>query len=168
MNGIRIAGPTDAGAIHAIYAPIVRHTHISFELEPPSLEQMQERLASSPVPWLVREEAGGTIAGFASAGPFRSREAYRWTAETSVYVTESARRRGVGRGLGEALLEQLRSARYRSAVAIVALPNPASEGLMHALGYRQAGLLRDAGFKLDRWWDVALWQRRFYPEPSGS
>ena len=116
-------------------------------------------MESAPVPWLVREGDGETIAGFASAGPFRSREAYRWTAETSVYVAESARHGGVGRALGEAILEQLRSAKYRSAIGVVALPNPASERLMKALGYRQVGVLRDAGFKLDRWWDVALWQR---------
>jgi phosphinothricin acetyltransferase len=143
----------------------VRDTHISFEIDPPTLEEILRRMTSSPVPWLVGEGEGGTIVGFASAGPFRSREAYRWTAETSVYVAESVRRRGFGRGLGEAILEQLRSAKYRSAVGIIALPNPASEGLMEALGYRRVGVLRDAGFKLGRWWDVALWQRPLSPEP---
>jgi phosphinothricin acetyltransferase len=122
-------------------------------------------MESSPVPWLVHE-SDGRIDGFASAGPFRSRGAYRWTAETSMYVAESARRRGVGRALGEAILEQLKSANYRSAVSIVALPNPASERLMTSLGYRQVGRIRDAGFKLDRWWDVAFWQRHLSAEPT--
>lgn len=124
-------------------------------------------MKSSPVPWLVRE-SDGRIDGFASAGPFRSRAAYRWTAETSMYVAEPARRRGVGRALGEAILEQLRSANYRSAVSIVALPNPASEQLMTSLGYKQVGILRDAGFKLDRWWDVAFWQRHLSGQPTRS
>jgi phosphinothricin acetyltransferase len=143
----------------------VRDTHISFELEPPSVEEIRRRLESAPVPWLVHE-GDGRIAGFASAGPFRSRAAYRWTAETSMYVAEWARRRGVGHGLGEAILEQLKSANYRSAVSIVALPNAASERLMTSLGYRQVGVLRDAGFKLDRWWDVAFWQRHLLADPT--
>lgn len=143
----------------------MRETHISFEIDPPSLEEIRGRMASSPVPWLVGEGEGGTIAGFASAGAFRPREAYRWTAETSVYVAESARRLGFGRGLGEAILEQLRSAKYRSAVGVIALPNPASESLIEALSYHRVGVLRDAGFKLDRWWDVALWQRPLSAEP---
>jgi phosphinothricin acetyltransferase len=108
-------------------------------------------------------EAGGEIAGFASSGPFRERAAYRWTAETSIYVAESARRRGVGRSLGEAILEELRSEGYRSAIGVVALPNPGSEGLMKALGFQAVGVIRDAGFKLGRWWDVELWQRHLSP-----
>lgn len=122
-------------------------------------------MESSPLPWLVHESEG-RVDGFASAGPFRSRAAYRWTAETSLYVAEAARRRGVGHSLGEAILERLKSANYRSAVGIVALPNPASERLLTSLGYRQVGVLRDAGFKLDRWWDVALWQRHISPDPT--
>jgi phosphinothricin acetyltransferase len=147
----------------------VRETHISFELEVPSIAEIRRRIDASAVPWLVREGSGGSIVGFASAGPFRSREAYRWTAETSVYVAESARRRGFGRGLVEAILEQLGSASYRSAVGVVALPNPASEGLLSALRFRRVGVLREAGFKLDRWWDVALWQRHLAsdsPDPG--
>jgi phosphinothricin acetyltransferase len=114
-------------------------------------------MKAAPVPWLVAEEE--KVVGFASAGPFRARPAYRWTAEASIYVAKAARRRGVARGLGEAILERLRVAGYRSAIGVVALPNPASEGLMKALGFRPVGVIHDAGFKLDRWWDVALWQR---------
>ena len=155
-------------AIHAIYAPIVRETHVSFELETPSIAEIRRRIEASAVPWLVREGSGGSIVGFASAGPFRSREAYRWTAETSVHVAESARRRGLGRALLEAILEQLGSASYRSAVGVVALPNAASEGLLSVLGFRRVGVLREAGFKLDRWWDVALWQRHLPLQPPGA
>ncbi|HEY7473309.1 MAG TPA: GNAT family N-acetyltransferase [Gemmatimonadota bacterium] len=156
MGGIRIAAPADVDAIRSIYAPIVRDTHVSFEIEPPSAEEIRRRIESAPVPWLVREES--EIVGFASAGPFRPRPAYRWTAEASVYVAESARRRGAGRELGAAILDALRSAGYHTAVGVVALPNAASEGLLQALGYRRVGVLREAGFKLGRWWDVALWQ----------
>ena len=157
MAGIRIAGAADAHAIQAIYAPIVRDTHISFEIEPPSVEEIRRRIQSAPVPWLVRDEK--PIVGFASAGPFRARPAYRWTAEASVYVAEVARRKGVGRELGAAILDTLRDAGYHSAVGVVALPNAASESLLRALGYERVGVIKEAGFKLDRWWDVALWQR---------
>lgn len=166
MTGIRPAAPGDLPAIHAIYAPIVTATHISFEVEPPSVEDMRRRMEAAPIPWLVRESADG-IAGFASAGPFRERAAYRWTAEMSIYVADHSRLRGVGRALGEALLERLRRGGYRSAVGVVALPNHASEGLLRALGFRPAGLLREAGFKLDRWWDVQLWQCAL-EEPQGD
>lgn len=161
-TGIRPATAADAPTILALYAPIVRDTHISFEVEPPSEEEIRRRMEVSRGTWLVWE-AGEEIAGFASSGPFRERAAYRWTAETSIYVAESARRRGVGRSLGEAILEELRSEGYRSAIGVVALPNPGSEGLMKALGFQAVGVIRDAGFKLDRWWDVELWQRHLSP-----
>ncbi|HYO45888.1 MAG TPA: GNAT family N-acetyltransferase [Gemmatimonadota bacterium] len=162
MTEIRPATAADSRAIQAVYAPIVRDTHISFEIEPPSDEEIRRRIEAAPVPWLVRETEG-EIVGFASAGPFRERAAYRWTAETSIYVAESARRRGIGRDLGEAILERLRSGGYKSAIGVVALPNPASEGLMKALGFRPVGILREAGFKLGCWWDVQLWQRHLSP-----
>jgi phosphinothricin acetyltransferase len=165
MTGIRPAAPQDSPAIHAIYAPIVAGTHISFELEPPSAEEVRRRMEAAPVPWLVHESEA-EIVGFASAGPFRERAAYRWTAEMSIYVAERVRLRGVGRALGEALLERLRAGGYHSAVGVVALPNSASEGLLRALGFRPAGLLREAGYKQGRWWDVQLWQR-VLEEPHG-
>jgi phosphinothricin acetyltransferase len=157
VSGIRAAAPADARAIQSIYAPIVRETHFSFEIEPPSVEEIRRRMESAPVRWIVHED--GAILGFASGGPFRERAAYRWTAEASVYVAEAARGRGVGRDLGVAILDSLRSAGYHSAVGVVALPNAASEGLLLALGYLRVGVIREAGFKLGRWWDVALWQR---------
>ena len=114
-------------------------------------------MKAAPIPWIVADE--GTVVGFASAGPFRSRAAYGRTAEASIYVAEGARRKGVGRALGEAILGDLGSAGYHSAIGVVALPNPASERLLQALGFRAVGTIREAGFKLDRWWDVQLWQR---------
>lgn len=166
MTGIRPAASQDTPSIHAIYAPIVAGTHISFEVEPPSEEEVRRRMDAAPIPWLV-QESEGEIVGFANAGPFRERAAYRWTAEMSIYVAERARQRGVGRALGEALLERLRVGGYRSAVGVVALPNSASEGLLRALGFQPVGLLREAGYKLDRWWDVQLWQR-VLQEPRGD
>jgi L-amino acid N-acyltransferase YncA len=163
-SGPRDAGPQDAAAIRSIYAPIVRETHISFEIDPPSEAEIRRRLADAPVPWLVWESEG-TVVGYASAGRFRERPAYRWTAEASIYVAPDARRRGIGRSLCRGILDRLRDAGYRSTVGVVALPNPASEGLLETLGFRPVGVLREAGFKLDRWWDVGLWQRDLDPGP---
>ena len=162
MTAIRPATSQDASRLCAIYTPIVAATHISFEVEPPTEEEMGRRMEAAPVPWLVRESEGEVV-GFASAAPFRERAAYRWTAEMSIYVAERARLRGLGRELGMALLEGLRSGGYHSAVGVVALPNAASEGLLRALGFEPAGLLREAGYKLGRWWDVQLWQRIVHP-----
>lgn len=157
MTDVRPAAPRDAFGIRAIYAPIVVGTHISFEVDPPSEAELVRRMEAAPIPWLVGESEGEVV-GFASVAPFRERAAYSRTAEMSIYVAETVRRRGLGRELGEALLDRLRAGEYRSAVGIVALPNPASEGLLQALGFRPAGLLREAGYKLGRWWDVQLWQ----------
>lgn len=157
VTNVRPAVPADAPGICAIYAPIVVATHISFEVDPPTEAELRRRMEAAPIPWLVGE-SGGEVVGFASAAPFRERAAYSRTAEMSIYVAETVRRRGLGRGLGEALLGRLRAGGYRSAVGIVAQPNAASEALLRALGFRPAGLLREAGYKLGRWWDVQLWQ----------
>ena len=85
----------------------------------------------------------------------------------SIYVAERARLRGMGRELGGALIERLRVGGYRSVTGVVAMPNPASEGLLRALGFRPVGILREAGYKLERWWDVQLWQRSLQ-QPHGD
>ncbi|MBW3661411.1 MAG: GNAT family N-acetyltransferase [Gemmatimonadetes bacterium] len=157
---IRPAREHDAAAIAAIYAPIVRASHVTFETEPPAERELRRRIreAEGRYPWLVHEEEGW-VTGYGFATAFRSRPAYRWTAEASIYVDPPCRGRGVGGRLGRSLLEALESAGYRSAIGVVALPNPASEALLTALGFRRVGVLRSAGFKLERWWDVELWQK---------
>jgi phosphinothricin acetyltransferase len=111
-------------------------------------------------------DGDGRIAGYAYAGPFRARPAYQWTAEATVYVDPGFRRRGVGRALYTALLDALRAMGYRSAVGVVTLPNPASVALHEELGFRPAGVVRAAGFKLGAWHDVGFWQAELKgPEP---
>lgn len=162
---VRPARAGDAGAIAAIYAPIVLESHVTFETEPPSAAELGRRIREEPpaYPWLVHEEAGA-VTGYACAAPFRPRAAYRWTVEASIYVEPSRRGRGIGAALGRALLEELASRGYRSAIGVVALPNPSSEALLGNLGFDRVGVLRSAGFKLDRWWDVALWQKELDSE----
>ena len=157
---IRDASPEDAAAIQAIYAPIVRDTPISFELDPPSVGEMAERMerVAATHPYLVAERDGAVI-GYAYAGPFKERRAYRFAAEVTVYVAESAQGGGIGRALYGALLERLTESGHHTAIGIIALPNPGSVALHERVGFRHVGTVHEAGWKFDRWHDVGYWQR---------
>jgi len=157
---IRLADSRDAAGVQAIYAPIVGSSAISFETEPPTAEEMARRIARTmPAhPWLVAEDQG-QLAGYAYAGPFRSRPAYRWSVEVSAYVHPDWRRRGLGRSLYTALLAVLALQGYREACAGITLPNPESVGLHQALGFVPVGVYRRVGWKLGGWHDVGWWQR---------
>lgn len=156
---IRPARHDDVPGMLAIYEPIVRNTAVSFELEPPTVEQLADRLQSISEhdPWLVSER-DGQIAGYAYASAFRGRDAYRATRETTVYVGAEHQRRGVGRQLMTGLLSQLTARGARVAIAVVALPNPASVALHEALGFRHAGTLHEVGYKFGRWHDEGFWE----------
>lgn len=156
---IRLATTDDAGACLAIYAPVVAETAISFELEVPTVEEMERRIGETLVryPWLVLAEPGG-VRGYAYASAHRQRPAYQWSVDVSVYVSPAARRMGAGRRLYTSLLALLRLQGYVNAFAGVALPNGASVGLHEALGFQPIGVYRNAGFKLGRWLDVGWWQ----------
>lgn len=109
-------------------------------------------------PWLVAEEDERAL-GFASSSPFRSRHAYRWSVETSIYIAADACGRGIGRALLSAMTELLAAQGYVTAIGAIALPNPASVALHQALGFVPAGTYRGTGFKLGQWIDVGLWQK---------
>jgi phosphinothricin acetyltransferase len=150
--------------IRDIYAPIVRDSHTSFEIEPPSAEEMATRMNKAPgMPWLVCEGESGAVAGYAYAGRFRERLAYQWTAETSVYVHPSAHRRGMGRALYSGLHEVLRLLGFRRAVAGITLPNAASVALHERMGYTPVGVYHAVGFKLGKWRDVAWYELGLAP-----
>ncbi|ADB35192.1 Phosphinothricin acetyltransferase [Kribbella flavida DSM 17836] len=158
---IRDAMPElDAAACAAIYAPYVRETAISFELEPPTPAEMAERItaAQSTHAWLVLEDAGRVV-GYAYGGPMKARAAYRWSCEVSVYLESGRRRTGGGRLLYEALFERLAERGYRTAIAGMTLPNDASVGLHRALGFEPIGTYRRIGWKHNAWHDVAWAQR---------
>lgn len=156
---VRTASTTDAAAIAAIYAPIVRDTAISFETEPPDADGMAARIETTLAthPWLVAE-ADEAIAGYAYAGLHAAREAYRWSANTTVYVAENRRGSGVGRALYAALIGILRRQGFHSAFAGITLPNAASIALHEAVGFEPLGIYREVGFKLGRWRDVGWWR----------
>lgn len=160
-GGVRLrpARPDDAAACHAIYAPIVRDTPISFEIEPPSARALAGRIeASTRHPWLVCVQAE-TLLGYAYAGAHRTRAAYRWSAEVSVYASPERRRRGAARALYGALLRILAFQGFHRALAGITLPNPASVALHEACGFTPVGVYRQVGFKCGAWHDVGWWER---------
>ena len=161
---IRLASEDDAVQMLEIYAPVVRDTVISFEEQPPSIEEFRGRIRSvlEMLPWLVCE-TGGAVAGYAYATPFRTRAGYRWSAELTVYVHPYHHRSGVGRALYTALLQCLAGQGYRTAVAVIALPNPASVALHRSMGFRRTGVLENIGFKQGRWIDDDVWQLDIQP-----
>ena len=160
MVQVRDASAADAVACAAIYAPYVTDSAITFEIDPPGPEEMASRIAQaqSTHAWLVAEDEGRVV-GYAYGGPMKPRAAYRWSCEVSVYLEPGRRRTGVGRALYEALFTRLTERGYRTAVAGMTLPNPASEGLHKSLGFEPIGTYRNIGWKLDNWHDVAWVQR---------
>jgi L-amino acid N-acyltransferase YncA len=161
---VRLASDQDAEGVRAIYAPFVRDTAISFEIDPPTEDEMRQRIRAlhGRLPWLVCTD-GADLLGYAYGDLLRTRLAYRWSAEVTVYVSPAHQRRGVGQALYTSLLSALRLLGYRNAFAVIALPNPASVGLHEALGFRSAGVLAGAGYKLERWHDVGTWQLALLP-----
>jgi len=157
---IRLARPSDAPMIAAIYRPAVLETAISFELEPPDDDEMARRIERilQRTPWLVLDHAG-TVLGYAYASPHRERAAYQWAVDVSAYVAAEARRCGVARALYTSLLAALPLQGFRRAYAGIALPNAASVGLHTAVGFTPVGVYHNVGFKLGRWHDVAWFER---------
>lgn len=158
---VRDAGPADAAACAAIYAPYVRETAISFELDAPGEAEMRRRIevSSTTHAWVVLEDDGAVV-GYAYGAQLHSRPAYRWSCEASVYVQRGRRRTGAGRALYAALFERLAARGFRSVIAGMTLPNEPSAGLHRAMGFEPVGTYRNIGYKLGRWHDVAWTQRR--------
>jgi phosphinothricin acetyltransferase len=162
MIAIRAAGPEDAAAIAAIYAPHVLTGTVSFEIEPPDSRTMRTRMAASDglYPWIVATngDAEGGVLGYAYATKFRERPAYRYVVETSIYIADVAQRQGAGRLLYEALIDTLRAQGFVHAIGAIALPNDASISLHEAVGFRRSGVYREVGYKHGQWIDVGIWQ----------
>jgi L-amino acid N-acyltransferase YncA len=156
---IRPATSIDAAPIAAIYAPFVDRGAVSFESVAPDDSEMARRIERTieTHPWLVAEDDRGDVVGYAYATRFRNRTAYRFAAETSVYVRATENRRGLGTELSLALLDALRGAGFRIAVAVITLPNDPSIRMHERIGYREAGRLPAIGWKFNRWHDIGYW-----------
>jgi L-amino acid N-acyltransferase YncA len=159
---LRPATPDDIGEIQAIYAHHVLHGLASFEEEPPSAAELLRRfeeVTGRGLPYLVADFAG-TVAGYGYCTLYRSRSAYRYTLEDSVYVRAGAEGRGVGGALLAELIRRCEAAGYRQLVAVIGdSANAASIGLHASQGFLHVGTLRSAGFKFGRWVDSVIMQR---------
>ena len=156
---IRLATEDDAEQIAAIYDHYVRSTFISFELDPPDTNEMKQRLRtiSQRWPWLACI-SNGEVLGYAYASEHRTRAAYQWSVDVTVYIRPRFHRAGIGRALYSALLLLLKLQGFFNAFAGIALPNPASVALHEAMGFRPVGIYRSVGYKLGAWRDVGWWQ----------
>ncbi|WP_405030468.1 GNAT family N-acetyltransferase [Nocardioides bizhenqiangii] len=161
---IRDATAVDAAACAAIYGHYVRVTPATFELEPPSVEEIGRRIAACQAghAFLVAE-TDGVVTGFAYGTRFAERPAYRWSCEVSVYLDPERVGGGTGSALYAALLERLQARGFHVVFAKVAQPNDASNALHARFGFERVGLLRRVGFKLGGWHDVAILQRDLVP-----
>ena len=159
---IRPAGPQDIAAITRIYADAVEHGTATFEIEPPDAAEMarrQQALLADGLPYLVAEQAG-VVAGYAYAGRYHARPAYRWTLEDTIYVAPAFHRRGLGRLLMARLIVEAEARGFRQMVAVIGdSANAASIALHVAVGFRLIGTLQSVGFKHGRWRDTVLMQR---------
>ncbi|MFT3686170.1 MAG: GNAT family N-acetyltransferase [Phycisphaerales bacterium] len=160
MLTIRPADAHDFPAIADLTNIYITGTAVHFGYQPATPDELRAAWESTRdrYPFLVAE-LDGVFAGFAKAYQWRSREAYQWTAETGIYVTSAAHGKGVGRELYALLLKRLRTAGFHSAIGGVTLPNPASLRLHQSLGFVHVGTVKQAGFKLDAWHDVAFFQK---------
>lgn len=148
--------------VTAIYAHHVIHGTGTFELDPPSAQEMADRIAAVVdvgLPFLVARDATGVV-GFAYAGPYRSRPAYRFTVEDSIYLSPQARGRGIGTALLTALLSRCERWGARQVIAVIGdSANVASVRVHEKCGFSHAGVLRSVGWKHGRWLDTVLMQR---------
>jgi L-amino acid N-acyltransferase YncA len=162
---VRPADVADAAAIADVYRPYVTDSVASFETVAPDAAELARRMLAAPrLPWFVACRDGAVV-GYAYAGQHRSRAAYRWSVDCSVYLAAGERGAGTGRALYARLLPELAALGYVTAFAGIALPNPASVGLHTAVGFTPVGVYRAAGFKAGRWHDVGWWQRPLREAP---
>lgn len=162
---LRLVQLKDIPQVLEIYRPFVLQTAISFETEVPSLEAFVERVQhyASMAPWLVAVQ-GEEVVGYAYSTAHRSRGAYRWTQESTVYVRPVQRRQGIARLLYEKLLTLLRLLGYTKALAVITLPNEPSILFHQQLGFRHIGEMKNIGYKLSHWHTTSWWDKDLQPQ----
>ena len=164
---IRQATPQDAEEIQAIYEPVVRDSVISFEIDPPSAQEIRKRMAAiqQRFPWLVCE-VDGKVAGYVYASPHHERAAYQWSSNISVYIHQDYHRRGIGRALYTSLFALLKLQGFYNLYAGVTLPNEGSVGLHESMGFEPVGTYRNVGYKFGAWHDVGWWALTLRPHDA--
>jgi L-amino acid N-acyltransferase YncA len=163
---VRPAVPADLAAVQAIYAHAVSTGMASFEEVPPSLEEMRRRyddVVAHGLPYLAAE-LDGRLAGYGYCTLYRTRSAYRYSLEDSIYVNKDFHGRGIGRAILGELIARCEGLGYRQIIAVIGdSANAASIGLHASLGFLRVGTLRSSGFKFGRWVDSVLMQRPLGP-----
>ena len=158
---IRAAAPDDIGTITRIYADAVLNGTASFEIEPPDRAEMLRRqtaLLKNGYPYFAAE-VEGSVAGYAYAGPYRSRPAYDWSVEDSVYVAPDMHRKGIGALLLARLITESERRGFRQMIAVIGDSAQTSSIALHErAGFHNIGTLRSVGFKLGKWLDTVLMQ----------
>jgi L-amino acid N-acyltransferase YncA len=156
---IRVCEPRDAATIGKIYNYYIRDTVVTFEEQEVDATDMAARIATitSHHPWLV-QEVDGAVVGYAYASTWKSRSAYRFALETTVYLAAEHTGQGHGLALYQALLAKLRAMNIHCAIGCISLPNAASIGLHEKLGFRKIGQFMEVGWKFGRWIDVGYWE----------
>lgn len=157
--GVRLATVNDSNEILKIYGQYI-DTAITFEYALPSEEEFRERVKSiiSQYPYLIYEE-DGRIIGYAYASRYKERTAYQWGAELSIYIDSNFTSKGIGKVLCLTLIELLKLQEVRTVYGCVTLPNEKSEKLQISLGFKKVGILHNAGYKCDKWRDVAWFEK---------
>jgi len=154
---IRTVNSNDAEALCIIYNDYVENTTISFEVQPVTVADMKKRIETATLPWLVYE-MDKTAVGYAYASKWKARSAYRFTAETTVYLSKTAVNQRIGTQLYEALLLALRDTPIHALIGVIALPNTASIALHEKLGYEKVAHFKEVGWKFNRRIDVGYWE----------
>lgn len=156
---IRQAALADAPAVNELYGWYVTHSTATFQYRVPTVEEQRQSMASAmaAAPFLLAEDASGRLCGYACAHPWRTREAFSWDVELTVYCAWDCIGQGVGRRLYDTLIPALREQGYCNAIALVAHPNPESEAFHKALGFRKAATEPRTGYKFGRWLDLQYW-----------
>jgi phosphinothricin acetyltransferase len=157
---IRSVIAADAERISIIYNHYIRESLVTFEEEPVTASEIKARIEevqSSGLPWLVAQD-GGELLGYAYAGEWKGRCAYRHSAEITVYLDHGAAGQGWGTGLYEALFAHLRERKIHVVLAGIALPNPESVALHEKFGMRKVAHFSEVGYKFEQWIDVGYWQ----------
>jgi L-amino acid N-acyltransferase YncA len=156
---IRSATTEDATRIAEIYNHYVLHSTITFEEHAVPVDEMRQRIAEivDGLPWLVWLE-DSVVQGFAYASKWKGRSAYRYSAESTVYLAKDSMGKGIGSRLYQALLAELRERRFHTVIGGIALPNAASVALHEKLGFEKVSQFREVGWKFNRWIDVGYWQ----------
>lgn len=158
---IRDAEPKDLPAITEIYRESVLNGTATYELDPPEQAEMQARfetITGRGYPYVVAAGEDGTILGYAYASAFRTRPAYNWLVEDSIYLAPAARGQGIGRALVDELVTRCTALGFRQMVAVIGGSSPASIGVHRAAGFEMCGTLNATGFKLGQWLDTVFMQ----------